>query len=294
MNRPREAGAWTAACTLFALVCFAANSILCRLALRHAEIDAATFSAVRLASGAATLAILAFATRRGANEGPALAGSWRSASLLFLYAIPFSFAYNGLTAGTGALILFGCVQATMIAGALRLGERPHPLQWLGLLAAVGGLVYLVLPGLAAPPPASAALMAVAGIAWGFYSLRGRGVPNPLAQTAGNFMRSAPLALVVAWIAWPHHVVTSNGVWLALASGAVASGLGYVAWYAALPRLAATSAAVVQLSVPILAAAAGVLVLAETISVRLALATVFILGGIALALSWTLRPRSPQE
>lgn len=287
MDRPGEARAWTAACTLFALVSFAANSILCRVALRHSEIDAATFSAVRLASGAVTLALLAVATRRGASEGPALAGSWRSAALLFLYAIPFSLAYNGLTAGTGALILFGCVQATMLVGALRLGERPHPLQWLGLAAAVAGLVYLVLPGLAAPPPGSAALMALAGVSWGLYSLRGRGVPNPLEQTAGNFVRSAPLAIAVAWIAWSHHVVSSHGVWLALASGAIASGLGYVSWYAALPRLTATSAAVVQLAVPILAAATGAFVLGETITGRLAIAAAIILGGIAAAL---LRPR----
>jgi len=274
---------WTIACTLFALVAFAANSILCRLALRHASIDAATFSAIRLASGAAMLALLAATTRRPAAGAPRVAGSWSAATMLFLYAVPFSFAYNGLSAGTGALILFGCVQATMIAGALRSGERPNPLQWTGLLLAIGGLVYLVLPGIAAPPPGSAALMAVAGIAWGLYSLRGRGAANPLAQTSGNFARSVPLALGVLLVARPHAAIAPAGVGLAVASGAIASGVGYVAWYAALRRLTSMRAAVVQLSVPILAAAGGIVFLAESLSARFVVASLTILGGIALAI-----------
>ena len=289
----------TAAYTLLALVAFAANSILCRLALRHASIDAASFSALRLSAGAATLLLLMTRTRReaapasgiagarAANPGIAAAppnGSWLSASMLFLYAVPFSFAYSGLTAGTGALILFGSVQATMILGAVRSGERANPLQWLGLALAVAGLVYLLLPGLAAPPLRSAALMAVAGVAWGIYSLRGRGAANPLAQTAGNFARSVPLALGVLLAARPHLSILPEGAWLAVASGALASGLGYVLWYAALRGLTAMNAAVVQLSVPVLAAAGGVLFLAESITARLVLAAGMVLGGIALAIA----------
>ncbi|HET9950317.1 MAG TPA: DMT family transporter [Candidatus Eisenbacteria bacterium] len=298
MAHAQQAGgrARTAAYTLLALVAFAANSILCRLALRHASIDAATFSAIRLSAGAATLLLLVAWTRRDmdgaataaagarAISGAKSNGSWTSASMLFLYAIPFSFAYNGLSAGTGALILFGSVQATMILGALRSGERANPLQWLGLAVAVAGLVYLLLPGLAAPPLRSAALMAVAGVAWGIYSLRGRGAANPLAQTSGNFARSVPLALGVLLVARPHVAILPSGAWLAVASGALASGLGYVLWYAALRGLTAMRAAVVQLSVPVLAAAGGVLFLAESITARLVLAAAMVLGGIALALA----------
>jgi drug/metabolite transporter (DMT)-like permease len=203
--------------------------------------------------------------------------------MLFLYAVPFSFAYIGLSTGTGALILFGCVQLTMMIGGFRSGERPHPVQWFGIAAALAGLVYLVLPGLAAPPLRSASLMALAGFAWGVYSLRGRGAVNPLAQTTSNFVRSVPLVLAVSLIALPLFHLESKGVLLALASGALASGLGYVVWYAALRGLTATRAAVVQLSVPVLAALGGVIFLAEAVSVRLMLSTVMVLGGIGLAL-----------
>jgi len=274
----------TASYTILALVAFAANSILCRLALRHASIDAATFSAIRLSAGAAMLLPLVAWTRRDAGGLSNVAGSWGSATMLFLYAVPFSFAYVGLSAGTGALILFGAVQATMILGAVRSGERASPLQWLGLAIAIAGLTYLMLPGLAAPPLHSAALMAVAGVAWGIYSLRGRGSANPLAQTAGNFARAVPLALGVLLVARAHVAMAPAGVWLAVASGAIASGVGYVLWYAALRGLASMSAAVVQLSVPALAAAGGVLFLAESITARLVLAAAMILGGIALALA----------
>ena len=274
----------TVLCTILALIAFAANSILCRVALRHAAIDTATFSAIRLSAGAATLLLLLASTQRRAGIATSLKGSWTSSAMLFLYAIPFSFAYNGLSAGTGALILFGSVQATMILGALRSGERANALQWFGLVLAVGGLVYLMLPGLASPPLHSAALMAIAGVAWGFYSLRGRGATNPLAQTSGNFARSVPMALGVLLIVRPHATIDSRGVWLAVASGALASGVGYVLWYAALRGLTSMRAAVVQLSVPILAAAGGVLFLAESITSRLVLAAGMILGGIALALA----------
>jgi drug/metabolite transporter (DMT)-like permease len=270
-----------------ALTAFAANSLLCRAALGRSAIDPASFSTIRLVSGAATLALLALSTRRGPSG---LAGSWGSAVLLFLYAVPFSFAYVSLGAGTGALILFGAVQATMLAAALSSGERPHVVQWLGLILALGGLVYLVVPGLAAPSPVGSALMALAGVAWGVYSTRGRGASDPLAETAGNFARSVPLAIAVSVAAARHVSVGVNGALLAVASGALASGLGYVAWYAALPGLSATRGASVQLAVPVLAAAGGVIFLSEQVTVRLIVATILILGGVALALTRTERRR----
>jgi drug/metabolite transporter (DMT)-like permease len=204
--------------------------------------------------------------------------------MLFLYAIAFSFAYLSLSAGTGALILFGTVQVTMILVALRTGERPQPVEWLGLLLALGGLVYLVLPRLDAPSPLSSALMTLAGTAWGIYSLRGRGSRSPLAETTGNFIRAVPFILVVLIVSLNGVHLTPTGILLAMLSGAVASGVGYVIWYAALARLTATRAAIVQLSVPVLAAWGGVAFLAEEISLRLILAAVLILGGIALAIA----------
>ena len=266
--------------TALALIAFAANSILCRIALHDGAIDAASFSTIRLIAGAATLVLVSAASPRQASL---VEGSWTSAAMLFLYAVPFSFAYTLLSVGTGALILFGCVQITMMAAALRSGERPPLLQWLGLSVAFGGLVYLVLPGLEAPSFAGAALMALAGFAWGVYSLRGRGAADPLIQTTSNFVRSVPFALVIS-LAWlPRFSAQRHGILLAVASGAVASGLGYVVWYRALRGLTAVRAAVVQLFVPILAGLGGVIFLAEEISVRLVLATILVLGGIAVAL-----------
>jgi drug/metabolite transporter (DMT)-like permease len=274
-----------------ALTAFAANSLLCRAALGHAAIDPASFSTIRLAAGAATLLLITLSTRRGAVG---LGGSWGSATLLALYAIPFSFAYVGLGAGTGALILFGAVQATMLIAALAAGERPHVVQWSGLILALGGLVYLVMPGLAAPSPLGCALMVIAGVAWGVYSLRGRGAPDPLAETAGNFARSVPLAIGVSVAAAPHVALSVEGALLAAISGALASGLGYVVWYAALSGLSATRAASVQLTVPVLAAAGGVLFLSERITLRLIVAAFLILGGVALALTRTERRRRRQH
>ena len=266
--------------TTLALIAFAANSVLCRIALREATIDAATFSTIRLAAGATTLLLVVAWTQNAALQ---VRGSWMSAGMLFLYAVPFAFAYIKLSTGTGALILFGCVQVTMMIAGVWSGERPHRLQWFGIAAALTGLVYLVLPGLAAPPFASAALMALAGFAWGVYSLRGRGADNPLAQTTSNFVRSVPLVLAVSVIALPRFHLEWKGALLAIASGAVASGLGYAVWYAALRGLSATRAAVVQLAVPVLAALGGVIFLAETISPRLVLSALMVLGGIGLAL-----------
>ena len=269
----------TALLTTLALVGFAANSILCRGALGGVRIDAASFSLVRLASGAATLAILhAFMT--GSVKRPS--GSWVSALLLLLYAVPFSFAYNTLGTATGALILFGAVQATMLIAALVTGERPHRLQWLGLVVAAVGLVYLMLPGLEAPEPAGSALMALAGVAWGFYSLRGRGSNDPLADTAGNFIRSVPMVALMSLASLSEFHISAAGGTLAVASGALASGVGYAIWYAALRGLTATMAATVQLSVPIIAALGGVLFMAEGITERLLLSSVLILGGVAMA------------
>lgn len=264
------------------MVAFAANSILCRLALADASIDPAGFTTIRLASGALTL--LAVSTLMSRNTTRDDGGDWFSAFMLFAYAVAFSFAYISLGAGTGALILFAAVQATMIVAALWTGERPHALEWLGLVAALGGLVYLVFPGLTAPSPVGSLLMGSAGIAWGLYSLRGRGAGNPTRATTANFVRSVPLALIVSVIAFRELSVSPRGAVLAVLSGAVASGLGYVVWYTALKGLTATRAAVVQLSVPVIAAIGGVLFLSERISLRLVIASVLILGGVALAVT----------
>lgn len=267
--------------TSFALVAFAFNSILCRLALGTKVIDAPGFTVIRLVSGAMTLVLISsFFTKK---EAKTKGGNWLSAFFLFAYAICFSFAYINLTTATGALILFGCVQATMIISALASGERPKFLEWIGLCAALGGLVYLVFPGLSAPPLISSFLMAIAGISWGFYTLRGRQSTNPLADTTGNFVRSIPLILLAVLPFLPNIYLTNRGVLLAVLSGAIASGLGYSVWYAALKYHTATRAAILQLSVPALAAIGGIVFLSEIISVRLALATIFILGGIALAI-----------
>jgi drug/metabolite transporter (DMT)-like permease len=269
----------TAAFTAAAMIAFAGNSLLCRLALRDTTIDAASFTAIRVASGALVLAVIV-TLRRGS---PMRAGSWLSALALFVYAIFFSFAYLTLPAGTGALVLFAAVQATMIGRAFAAGERFRPIQSFGLLVAVGGLVVLVLPGLGAPDPLAAAMMALAGAAWGVYSLRGRGVADPLAATAGNFLRAVPFALLVALAASGSRSLDPAGVVWALASGALASGLGYAIWYAALPSLTASIAATVQLSVPPIAAALAVLLLGEPATLRLAAASLAVLGGIAVVI-----------
>jgi len=273
----------TGSYTALALVAFAANSILCRIALRQAAIDPATFSTIRVISGAATLSLLTTMIQgRGRHAVP----SWTSAAILALYAIPFAFAYTRLSIGTGALILFGSVQATMMIAAWRSGERAHVAQWIGLSLALAGLVYLIMPGLAAPPLPAAALMGLAGFSWGIYSLRGRAAADPLAQTASNFVRSIPFVVAVSAVsavALPRFHVEWAGVWLATASGALASGLGYVVWYAALRRLTAVRAAIVQLAVPVLAACGGVVLLHEALSRRLVISTIAILGGIAVAI-----------
>jgi drug/metabolite transporter (DMT)-like permease len=275
----------TIALTGLAMAAFAANSLLCRAALRDAHIDPASFGAIRVTSGALVLALAMRLRSR-----PTAPSDWRAAAMLFVYVGAFSFAYLTLPAGTGALILFGAVQLTMFAVGLVRGERFAPRGWAGLALAVAGFVVLVLPGVAAPPAVGAALMAVAGVAWGAYSLRGRGVPDPLAATASNFLRAMPLALVLglAFIARAHADLA--GILLAIASGAVTSGLGYVIWYAALRGLSSLQAASVQLSVPVIAAVAGTLWLDEAFTARLLVAVVAILGGIGLVLTDRARGR----
>jgi drug/metabolite transporter (DMT)-like permease len=266
----------TAWWTLFAMLAFAANSLLCRMALGDASIDPASFSTLRIVSGAVTLAVLV-AVRHGRVR---VAGSWPSAAALFLYAVPFSFAYVSLATGMGALILFGAVQSTMMVAAVASGERPTGLQWTGLLAALGGLAYLVFPGLQAPSPLGAFLMVAAGVAWGAYSLRGRAVTDPLRDTAGNFARAVVLVLLVSVGFYGDVALSVRGAVLAVASGALASGIGYAVWYTALRGLTATRAAIVQLSVPVIAALAGVIVLDEVMTQRLVIAASAILGGVA--------------
>ena len=271
----------TVVLTSITMVAFASNSLLCRLALQHAAIDAASFSSIRLVSGAIMLAILA---RFNAGRAPKARTDWTAAAMLFAYVAFFSFAYLTLSAGTGALILFGAVQLTMLGAGLRAGERFEPLGWAGFALALGGLIYLVSPGVTAPTPLGAALMTVAGVAWGVYSLRGRGLDNPLGATASNFLRAAPMALALSAVLASRAHATPAGIALALASGAITSGIGYVIWYAALKGLTAIRAAAVQLSVPPIAAFAAVLFLGEPLTPRLMVASGAILGGIALALA----------
>lgn len=270
--------------TSIAMCAFAANSILCRLALGSSSIDPASFSALRLAAGALALYALHRATR---GRTATLGGSWPSAALLFLYAFPFSFAYVSIATGTGALILFGAVQATMLSVGIVSGERVTLAQAAGLMSAACGLVYLVLPGIAAPAPIGSALMAMAGVAWGFYSLRGRGASDALSETTGNFLRSAPLAalapLALGGLSASPRELSLPGALLAVSSGALASGLGYAVWYAALRGLSRTRAATVQLSVPILAALGGVLFMGEAVSPRLLVSAALVLGGLGFAL-----------
>lgn len=220
------------------------------------------------------------------------AGSWTSAAALFAYAIAFSYAYIGLSAGTGALILFGAVQASMLGWALLRGERFGAVQSLGFALAIAGLIGLLLPGLSAPPIGAALLMLLAGVAWGVYSLRGRGAGEPTAVTAGNFLRAVPMAgaaLAVALLLAPAAVqIDVPGSLYAIASGALTSGLGYAIWYRALPQLRASTAATVQLSVPVITAVAGVVVLSEPVSLRLVLASIAVLGGVALVVLWPKR------
>ena len=265
--------------TSLTMIAFAGNSLLCRIALTHTSIDAASFTTIRLISGAAMLWLIV-RTRRGTYTG---GGNWLSSLALFAYAAGFSFAYVSLPAATGALLLFGAVQATMIGYGLWAGERLLKLQLVGLVLALGGLVGLLLPGLSAPPLYGSVLMLIAGVAWGIYSLRGKGAGDPTKVTAGNFLRAVPIAAILSISMLNGATLDTAGFWYAVSSGALASGIGYAIWYTVLPALKATNAATVQLSVPVIAALGGIAFLGEPITLRLALASVAILGGIALVI-----------
>jgi len=307
------------ALTLLAMIAFASNSLLCRAALKQTSIDAASFTFIRIFSGALALWLIIQIQRllkvdrtasplverrqavvkspspqsspkgRGGpfssreKVGMRAAGNWISGLALFTYAAGFSFAYNTLSAGTGALLLFGAVQATMILWGFRKGERLRAIQIAGLLVAVIGLVVLVFPGLSAPPLIGSVLMLSAGLAWGVYSLRGKAVGDAIAATAGNFLRAVPFAALISVMMIPRMHLGSLGVTYAVISGAITSGLGYVLWYAALPDLKAASAATVQLSVPVIAATGGILLLGEPITLRYAIASIAVLGGIFLVI-----------
>ena len=262
------------------MLAFAGNSLLCRMALGSGAIDATSFTAIRFSSGALALLLLA-AVSGTPRSGQ---GTWPSAAVLFVYAFPFAFAYARLTTGTGALVLFGTTQITMIAAGLRAGERPSRLDWTGLAVALAGLLWLVMPGLStSPSPAGVALMFVAGIAWGAYSLMGRASTDPIADVTGTFLRLSPLTLTVLAAVWPSSHVSARGAILAAVSGAVTTGGGYVIWYYALRHLTAMRASILQLSVPALAALGGVLALDEPITIRLLTAAALILGGVALSI-----------
>lgn len=269
----------TFALTCLAMVAFAGNSLLCRAALKGTDIDAASFTSLRLLSGALVLGLIV-TYRSDSREGQ---GSWLSGLWLFTYAAAFSFAYLSLSAATGALLLFAAVQVTMIGHGFWVGERLQWAQWLGVLLAIAGLVGLLLPGVSAPPLLGASLMILAGLAWGLYSLRGRRGGDATMVTAGNFRYAVLFGLILSALAAPQFSIDPAGAGYALASGALASGLGYAIWYTALPHLKATSAATVQLSVPVIAAVGGVLLLGESLSLRLVLASLAVLGGIALVI-----------
>lgn len=265
--------------TSLAMIAFAGNSLLCRVALKHTSIDAASFTTIRLVSGALMLWLVVRIHRRTQAGN----GNWRSAFALFVYAAGFSYAYVSLPASTGALLLFGAVQATMIGHGIWAGERLKTMQIAGLALALGGLVGLLLPGISAPPLLGSVLMLSAGVAWGIYSLRGKGSGDPTRVTAGNFLRAVPFAAILVIVMQNSTSLDSAGVLYAIASGSLASGVGYAIWYTALPALKATNAATVQLSVPVITAIGGIVFLDESATIRLVAASVAILGGIALVI-----------
>ena len=265
--------------TLLTMIAFAGNSVLCRIALKHTGIDAASFTSIRLVSGAVVLWVIA-RFFRSSSRGR---GNWLSAFALFAYAAGFSFAYISLTAATGALILFGAVQITMIGHGIWAGEQFHKQQFFGLVLAIGGLGGLLLPGLSAPPLVGSVLMLSAGVAWAVYSLRGKGTGNPIRVTAGNFLRAMLFTILLSVLLHSNANLEIDGVWYAIVSGAVASGLGYAIWYSVLPVLKVATAATVQLSVPVIAALGGIFFLGEPLTVRFVFASLAILGGIALVI-----------
>jgi drug/metabolite transporter (DMT)-like permease len=261
------------------MIAFAGNSLLCRVAMKDTGLDPASFTTIRLVSGAMMLWLIV-QIRCGTHKGE---GNWLSAVALFAYAAGYSYSYGSLSAATGALLLFGAVQATMIGHGIWRGERLLRIQLLGLMLALGGLFGLLLPGLSAPPLLGSLLMLGAGVAWGIYSLRGRGEGDPTVKTAGNFLRAVPAAAALSLFMHHDASVDSTGVFYAVLSGAMTSGIGYAIWYAALPGLRATTAATVQLSVPVIVSLGGIVFLGESLTLRLVLASIAILGGIALVI-----------
>jgi drug/metabolite transporter (DMT)-like permease len=283
-ERPTQSTSLTIALTAITLVAFASNSILCRLALAGGTIDPTGFTNLRIVSGAATLWIISTVLRRRSRPR----GSWTSSSMLALYALGFSYAYVSLSAGTGALILMGAVQATMIIAGIRAGERLIPMQWMGLIVALGGTVYLVSPGVTSPPAVGSVFMVVAGIAWGVYSLRGRSSGDPITATTDSFIRAVPIVLAVGLVQLGAIRWSTQGVLLAVLSGSITSGIGYVLWYAALRGLTATRAASVQLAVPVITAIGGVVFLSEVITTRLVVASITVVGGVGFAVAGRFR------
>lgn len=279
-NKIVSTAASTKSLTVIAMFAFAANPLICRLALGEQLIDAASFTSVRVVSGAVTLALIMLPRWRRHGRGPV---DWRSVSMLFIYMTFFSFAYLSLSASTGTLLLFGAVQFTMLIAAIRDGERFALLSWIGIALASIGMIYLVSPGITSPDPVGATLMVIAGAAWGSYSLLGRSAADPLESTAINFVYSVPMVIIVTlWFMDDFHS-TRAGFMLAVTSGAITSGLGYAVWYAALRGLTASHAATVQLSVPTIAALGGIIFLSEPASLRLIVASALTLGGIAIVL-----------
>lgn len=268
--------------TTITMIAFGANSIFGRVALEGDAIDPSSYSFIRLLSGAIMLAILVGASSVVSKKNFSH-GNIISALCLFAYAAAFSFSYVNIETGVGALILFACVQAVMIGWALFEGDRPSLFEWLGIVIAFGAFIWLVSPGLEAPDPIAATLMAISGIAWGTYSLRGKSSSDPLKATAGNFLLSVPMGLVLLFITISSSQITLYGVILAIASGAITSGMGYALWYKVLPQLTSTRASIVQLTVPVVAGIGGLIFLSEPLTFRFVLASALILGGVAISI-----------
>jgi drug/metabolite transporter (DMT)-like permease len=263
------------------MLAFASNSLLCRMALKETSIDAASYTSIRILSAAAMLWLL----MRWQQKAPLKHGTWRSAVALFIYAVALSFAYRSINTGAGALMLFGAVQLTMILAGFIAGERMSRLQSMGFVAAMAGLTILVSPGVEAPSVLDSILMLASGIAWGVYSLYGRGLPDSVAATAGNFLRAAPLAIIMSIFTLPWLQLDTRGIFYAVLSGALTSGLGYVLWYRVLQHMRAMTASTIQLSAPLLAALGGVMFLGESFTRDLLIASLLILGGIWLVLRY---------
>jgi len=273
----------TSLLTCLALIAFAANSVLCRLALGNGAIDASSFTGIRLLSGSVVLFIILSikGSIKESNKGVTSKGSWTASFMLFLYAITFSYAYLSVDTGTGALILFGSVQITMILLSLISGTRLHIFEWSGVIIAFAGFFYLILPNITTPSINGFMLMTVSGVAWGIYTLRGRSSKNPLMDTTYNFLRTTPFVVLLAVFTMQNINYSPQGIALALLSGGITSGVGYTIWYIALRGLSSTQAAVIQLSVPVIAAIGGVIFVSETITSRLIISAIVVLGGILM-------------